>query len=539
MNWVRPTRIKVEKTGPRRAGFRALVETEGIVVGELKHSFESGDSTHTFALPEAWKISAATQLHAIYTAEPGGTIAAEEVTTFVLKTGSDVQLDIVWLFEKTATVKTVTLAGKPAALPSYIVMEEGSAQGSRVMIDSGYFEFPGTLESYVAKSEHPLGPIRIPESKITSPVRVEILRTDPKAREILGEFPDWVRTTHVDGALKPLVVENDKSPAARYELWFGTNRAHNFDAQGRHVFTGERSSHTTLGRCEVEVPKSHKIGSVGSPLWVRWITWTDDRLKLLRSAVMSPSHFWADVAYRIRAVPEGERCAVVFIHGFNVTFEDAALRAAQIGFDLQIQDGMFFFSWPSKGQVEDYTSDEATIEASEGAIEQFLLDVAAKSGAAAVHIIAHSMGNRALLRAIERIAARAQANGTKPFAQVILAAADVDHGVFTQRAGACQHVAARTTMYVSARDRAVEASKWLHGYPRAGLAPPVTVTPGVDTVKVTSVDVTLLGHGYFAEVRALLTDMHALITKGLAPSERFSLREATNQDGETYWEFDA
>ena len=43
-----------------------------------------------------------------------------------------------------------------------------------------------------------------------------------------------------------------------------------------------------------------------------------------------------------------------------------------------------------------------------------------------VHIIAHSMGNRAVLRAATRIAARVQQRSTKPFGQAILAAADVD-----------------------------------------------------------------------------------------------------------------
>ena len=56
--------------------------------------------------------------------------------------------------------------------------------------------------------------------------------------------------------------------------------------------------------------------------------------------------------------------------------------------------------------------------------------------------------------------------------------------------------------------------------------PPTLVLPGIDTINVTNVDLTMLGHGYVAEARDVLTDMHALITQGAPPDERFGLREA-------------
>ncbi|MFK0731826.1 MAG: alpha/beta hydrolase, partial [Gloeotrichia echinulata HAB0833] len=89
--------------------------------------------------------------------------------------------------------------------------------------------------------------------------------------------------------------------------------------------------------------------------------------------------------------------------GFNVSFEDAALRAAQIGVDLQVPGIMAFYSWPSRGKLVSYPADEATIEASERYIAEFLLNLVQKSGAEKIHIIAHSMGNRGLLRAMQRI----------------------------------------------------------------------------------------------------------------------------------------
>jgi esterase/lipase superfamily enzyme len=78
----------------------------------------------------------------------------------------------------------------------------------------------------------------------------------------------------------------------------------------------------------------------------------------------------------------------LFIHGFNNSFEDAILRAAQIGYDLGIGQGIGLFSWPSQGvkTPKGYTTDEATAEASKyllaDFIEQFVHTVPEKTALA-------------------------------------------------------------------------------------------------------------------------------------------------------------
>jgi esterase/lipase superfamily enzyme/tetratricopeptide (TPR) repeat protein len=322
---------------------------------------------------------------------------------------------------------------------------------------------------------------------------------------------------------------------AEYVVWYGTNRRPNDPGDAGKGYSARRDTVVHYGSCRVFIPKSHKIGSIGSPWLKRLLTMTDDRLRLLGIEESRQEAYWSGIAARLAAIDAGERCALVFVHGYNVLFQDAALRAAQIGFDLSVKGAMAFFSWPSQGSTSGYPADEATIEASEGVIADFMTDFAEKSGAAAVHIIAHSMGNRGVLRAVNRIAAKAQRRTGKPFGQVILAAADVDADVFRQLSAAYADVASRTTLYVSKRDLAVEASRWLHNFPRAGLMPPTLVLPGIDTINVTNADLTMLGHGYVAEARHVLTDMHALITHGAPPNERFGLREANNEEGERYW----
>jgi esterase/lipase superfamily enzyme len=41
--------------------------------------------------------------------------------------------------------------------------------------------------------------------------------------------------------------------------------------------------------------------------------------------------------------------ALVFIHGFNNSFEDALRRAGQLAYDLRFDGPVFAFSWSSEG----------------------------------------------------------------------------------------------------------------------------------------------------------------------------------------------
>ena len=328
---------------------------------------------------------------------------------------------------------------------------------------------------------------------------------------------------------------------AEYPVWYGTNREPLDPANHGAGFSSERARDAAIhyGQCRVYIPASHKIGSTGSPWWKRLLTMTDDRLKLLSIGAQPAELFWQSMATHLAATATDERSAVIFIPGYNVSFEAAALRAAQIGFDLSVRGAMAFFSWPSRGTLQGYTADEATIEASEDAIADFMVQVVERSGAHAVHVIAHSMGNRGALRAVNSIVKQAQWRSGARFSQIILAAPDVDTDVFRRLSAACNQVARRTTLYVSTRDRAIEASGWLHAFPRAGLVPPVLVAPPIDTINVTNADLTLLGHGYVADSRDVLRDLHALITSDTPPEKRFGLREEYSETGERFWQIGA
>lgn len=318
-----------------------------------------------------------------------------------------------------------------------------------------------------------------------------------------------------------------------FDLWYGTNRRPLVQHDRIVGYGTERDHETHLGRCGVIIPQAHEIGSTGSRWWRR-LSRGDDRLSIDSIEPMDKDAYWTSLIERIgqEAVP-GD--AVVFLHGYNVSFEGAAIRAAQIGADLGLSGPMAFFSWPSRGRILSYSFDEAAIEASEAAITRFLVDIATRSTAARVHLVAHSMGNRGLLRAVNRIANSAAEQAAKPFGQIVLAAPDVDSDLFRDLAGAYAAVGARTTLYVSAADFAIRCSRLFHGAARIGFTPPVAVLDGIDTVNVTNVDLTLLGHGYVANCRPVLGDMQQLLVNDLPPPQRSFLRQIETE-GTRHWE---
>ena len=326
----------------------------------------------------------------------------------------------------------------------------------------------------------------------------------------------------------------EKEPGRIYPVFFGTNRAP-LGVQPITGFGASRANSVTYGRCDVWVPATHRFGETGTSWWRRWLRlqFADDHLRVHKCAVLGQSEFWSALRTEMAKATGEQPHGLVYLHGYNVTFQDAAIRAAQMGFDLKVSGATGFFSWPSQGTLKGYLADTASIAASEDAIAHFLADFARQSGAKVVHLVAHSMGNRGLLRSLQRLAADAQLRSGVRFGQIFLAAPDVDRDLFLDLAKLYPQFSARTTLYASDADRALALSAWGHSGCRAGYCPPVTV-PGLarfDTIRVPDLDLDLLGHSYYAEADALLYDISELMRHDTPPEKRPRLQALDN-----YWE---
>jgi len=305
-----------------------------------------------------------------------------------------------------------------------------------------------------------------------------------------------------------------------YPVWFGTNRKLLDAADPAKGFGAEIDDKIHFGKRIVRIPTSHRVGELGSPLWKRLLMRVDDRITVDPATVLGADAFAREVRKFIAGLDPADRNVLVYIHGFNTTFDDAARRAAQLGFDLKVPGITVLYSWPSRGSVSAYVNDLTAIEASEAHIAEFLVNVSALADPGKVHIIAHSMGNRGLLRAMHRATTQAALRSGTRFGQIFLSAPDVNVNLFRQLASVYPLVAERTTLYVADQDKALAALEWMTEGGRAGGAPPVLVLPGIDTVRVRGSSLFRLGHSYFAEEPDVLRDIRAQLHWHESPERR-------------------
>ena len=323
-----------------------------------------------------------------------------------------------------------------------------------------------------------------------------------------------------------------------YTLFYGTNREPNDISDLSKGYGNQRAKKVYLGSCQVHIPKSHHKGEINGSLWEKLIhvDFSYGKVALKTIQPLQKNAFWEEISELLNPLEEEEKQALIFIHGFNNSFEESAIRATQLSADLEHPGVTAFFSWPSQGKALKYLTDEATIQYSEKYLTEFLTDFSAKSGANRIHIIAHSMGNRALLEAVNRIH---KENPQIQFGQIILAAPDVDADVFEELAEAYTLLSEQTTLYISEKDKAVGASKWLHSHNRVGFSPPVSIVNYINTIKVESrINLLDLGHGYFAEHKNLLKDIHQLINFNLDANNRDYLAVQRISDEHKYWKLE-
>lgn len=339
--------------------------------------------------------------------------------------------------------------------------------------------------------------------------------------------------------LNPLDKEasDAREGASVFDVWFGTNRKLSRD--GRSTFTNELDEGSVhYGVCRVNVPKTHKFGSTGV---ARWRTWwrpgsCDDPLTLLEQATFPDvQEFSRALSAFIRDNVLVENRILVYLHGYNTSFEQAAVRAAQMGVDLKSPGATAFFSWASYGEVDRYVADGERAWASEWHLTEFIKAVASVVGVDRIDMIVHSMGNQVFARCIQGMMNSPETKAI-PFGSVFLAAPDIDVSVFKRMSHVYSALASNRTMYVSRKDKALGFSKWLQG-DRAGFTPPVTVVEGVDTIEVGDIDASLLGHSYYADAEAVLYDMSSQLRGEVNPAFRLRLQEAISTTGARYWKF--
>lgn len=207
---------------------------------------------------------------------------------------------------------------------------------------------------------------------------------------------------------------------------------------------------------------------------------------------------------------------VLFVHGFNYSFDESLQIALRIVQRTGVQAIPVAYSWPSQNRISaygvDYDRNEWTIEHLLDLIQEI---VSALPEGKVLHIVAHSMGNRAVLAALSRSKLPEQKLG-----QLVMIAPDVDSEIFKDlvlRAGPFQ----QKTLYVSNHDWALRAAGWLRpGAYRAGDArKQYVVVKGVDTVDMSPLSAGRVGHSVYDYSQSMFDDLGGVL-KDQPPATR-------------------
>jgi esterase/lipase superfamily enzyme len=188
-------------------------------------------------------------------------------------------------------------------------------------------------------------------------------------------------------------------------------------------------------------------------------------------ALQTPDDWWR----ALRAETDRRQGRVLlYVHGYRENFETTTKDAAQISRMTGFDGPVVAYSWPSQGDLLGYGVDETNMYHDVRNFRDFLKTLAEQEWVKEIVVVSHSLGARLVVPAIayvDRVAAREDSSN---ISNIILASPDIDRETFERDAQdfvlTARRVAAgrRITVYVSHSDKALAASRTLHGYPRLG-----------------------------------------------------------------------
>jgi esterase/lipase superfamily enzyme len=283
-----------------------------------------------------------------------------------------------------------------------------------------------------------------------------------------------------------------------------------------------------FGKALVSIPTARKPGEMNLPsLWKFEINPDPAKHFVFKQVVLLDAA--AATAEMAKVVSQStKKSLLVFVHGYNVSFADAALRTAQLAHDLSFPGTAVFYSWPSLATTKGYWHDEETVQLSEEAFDAFLEKIA-DLGASEVFLIAHSMGNRLVTKVLGDRASKGKI--IPNLKELLLAAPDINAEIFQEKIiPGLAAIDAHRTIYASSSDVALRASKVVHDYRRVGETTDGVLTfKGYETVDASAAAPTVraFGHSYVVDSTKVLGDIADTLNLHFNADQRSLPKEGT------------
>ena len=228
---------------------------------------------------------------------------------------------------------------------------------------------------------------------------------------------------------------------------------------------------------------------------------------------------------------------VLFVHGFNNTFNESVFTLAGIWHFLERQAVPLVYSWPAaSGGLTGYFKDRESGEFTIFHLKETLRVLFDMPEIENIHIIAHSRGTDVVTSTLRELVIENRARGGDPakdfgIENLILAAPDLDFGIIQQRLMAEQFGPAfgQITIYTSSGDNALGLSQWLMSSLRFGRLSSQDVGQNAQDIFQAVGNVSLVkvpksdgfgGHDYFHSNPAVSSDLLSVIMHNAPPGSK-------------------
>ncbi len=230
----------------------------------------------------------------------------------------------------------------------------------------------------------------------------------------------------------------------------------------------------------------------------------------------------------------GKNEVIIFVHGFNNSFEDGVFSLSDI-WHFSGRNGVpIAYSWPAgAGGLFGYFKDRESGEFTVFHMKELLTQLSEIPELRKIHIVAHSRGTDVTTTALREliIAVRSQGKNPKTVLKIenlIMAAPDLDFSVVRQRLIAEGFGASvgQITVYMNRGDTALGISQRLMAGQRLGKLTSGDLKPAereifeeVKTVNFINVEGVrgLTGHAYYRTNRNVLSDIATIIRQSAVP----------------------
>jgi esterase/lipase superfamily enzyme len=275
------------------------------------------------------------------------------------------------------------------------------------------------------------------------------------------------------------------------------------------------------GLAAMRVPRRHHAVRLETPA-MRPIDTSETFVHRAEVGLLSAAEFLAQVSNP--RLPADSR-VLIFVHGFDVTFEEALAQVAQLVADIGFTGRAVVYSWPSghinltnplPGMVYTRARKELEDGRPEAGLKWLLEEFAKTRGLGTQFVLAHSMGADVAMRAIRHASVNIH--------ELMFAAPDIAQHSFGIDYPDLAKRSERFTLYFNPRDRALRASEKANlGFTRQGTdcGSPKTSKPP-DCIDASALRTDFWRHSYHLDTESIVTDI-LQITCNRAPIDRRGL----------------